>query len=112
MAMNDQSTDEFSFAKDKLASHIKTVIADGEDLLKAAVNVSESAFAVAREKLDHQLASAGTSLANASRPAVDKVRRGAAAANDYVRGNPWTVIAAAVAAGAIIGFLATRRDAD
>jgi len=105
----EQRTDEFNQAKGKMANDIKTVIADGEDLLKAAANVSSAGFAVAREKFDEKFSSAKARLVDASRPAVDKARRTATAANGYVHGNPWTVIGVAAAAGALIGFLAAKR---
>ena len=107
--MMEQRTDEFNQAKGKMADDIKTVITDGEDLLKAAVNVSGAGFAVAREKFDEKLGSARARLVDASRPAVDKARRTAAAANGYVHDNPWTVIGVAAAIGALIAFVATRR---
>jgi len=105
----EQRTDEFNQAKGRLANDIKTVIADGEGVLKAAVNVSGAGLAVAREKLDETLSSARAKLADASRPAIDKARRTAAATDDYVHDNPWTAIAVAAAAGALIGFLTARR---
>jgi len=107
--MTEQRTDEFNQAKGKMANDIKTVITDGQDLLKAAANVSSSGLAVAREKFDETLSSARARLVDASRPAVDQARRTAAAANDYVHESPWTVIGVAVAVGALIGFLAARR---
>jgi ElaB/YqjD/DUF883 family membrane-anchored ribosome-binding protein len=102
-------TDEFNQAKGRMASEIKTVIADGEDLLKAAAEVSGAGFAVVREQFDEKLSSAKERLIDASRPAVDNARRTAAAANDYVHGNPWAVIGIALAVGALIGFLTTKR---
>lgn len=105
----EQRTDEFNQAKGKVANDIKTVIADGEALLKAAVNVSGTGLAVAREKFDEKLSSARTRLVDASRPAVEKARRTATAANGYVHDNPWTVIGVVAAVGALIGFLAARR---
>jgi ElaB/YqjD/DUF883 family membrane-anchored ribosome-binding protein len=105
----EQRTDEFNEAKGRLANDIKTVIADGEGVLKAAVNASGAGLAVAREKFDETLSSARGKLADASRPAIDKARKTAAAADGYVHDNPWTVIAVAVAAGALIGFLTARR---
>ena len=105
----EQKTDEFNQAKGKMANDIKTVITDGQDLLKAAANVSGAGFAVAREKFDEKLSSAKARLVDASRPAVDKARRTAAAANGYVHDNPWTVIGAVAAVGALIGFLAAKR---
>lgn len=105
----EQRTDEFNQAKARVANDIKTVITDGEALVKAAANVSGAGLAVTREKLGETLSSARAKLVDASRPAVDKARRTAAAADDYVHDNPWTAIAVAVAAGALIGFLTTRR---
>lgn len=105
----EQRTDEFNQAKGKVASDIKTVITDGETLLKSAVNVSGAGLAVAREKFDETLNSARVKLVDASRPAVDKARRTAAAANGYVHDNPWTVIGVVAAVGALIGFLAAKR---
>ena len=106
----EQRADEFNQAKGKMAGDIKTVIADGQDLLKAAANVSGARIAVAREKFDEKLCSAKASLIDASQPAVDKARRTAATANGYVHGNPWAVIGVAVAASALIGFLAAKRS--
>jgi ElaB/YqjD/DUF883 family membrane-anchored ribosome-binding protein len=109
MVMMEQRTEEFSQAKGKMAGDIKTVIADGEDLLRAAANVSGAGLAAAREKIDEKLHSAKTRLVDASRPAVDKARSAAAAADSYVHGNPWAVIGIAVAVGALIGFLTAKR---
>ena len=33
----------------------------------------------------------------------------AALANEYVRGNPWSVVGIALAAGALVGYLASRK---
>ena len=108
----EQRTDEFNQAKSKVANDVKTVIADGEALLKAAVNVSGTGLAVAREKLGEKLSSASASLVDASRPAIEKARRTATAADGYVHDHPWAVIGVAAAVGALIGFLATRRPRD
>jgi ElaB/YqjD/DUF883 family membrane-anchored ribosome-binding protein len=105
----EQRTDEFKQVRDKMAGDIKTVINDGEDLLKAAANVSGAGVAAVREKLGEKLSSAGARLADASRPAVDMARKSATAADGYVHDNPWLVIGAAAVVGALIGFLASRR---
>jgi len=105
----EQRTEAFNQAKGKMASDIKTVIADGEDLLKAAANASSAGIAAAREKIDEKLCNAKGMLIDASRPAVDKARRTAVTANNYVHGNPWAVIGIAVAASALLGFWAAKR---
>ena len=105
----EQAMDQFNQARNKMAGDLKAVIAGGQDLVKAAANVSSAGIAGVREKFDGKLSSARTSLIDASRPAVDKAKRAACAANGYVRGNPWTVIGIAVAVSVLIGFLAAKR---
>jgi ElaB/YqjD/DUF883 family membrane-anchored ribosome-binding protein len=107
--MTNHTVDEFNRAKSKMSGDIKTVITDTEDLLKAAAGVSGEGFAAARGKFGEKLESARARLADASRPAVDKAKRSAAAVDGYVHGSPWTAIGVAAAAGILIGFLATRR---
>jgi ElaB/YqjD/DUF883 family membrane-anchored ribosome-binding protein len=101
--------DEFNRARTRMAGDIKTVIADGEDLLKAAADVSGEGFAVARKKFAEKLGSARAKLADASEAAVGTAREVAAAADDYVHDSPWTAIGIAAAGGMLIGFLAARR---
>jgi len=48
-------------------------------------------------------------VADASQSVVKRTTETAAAANDYLRGHPWSVIAISAAAGALIGFLAAKR---
>jgi ElaB/YqjD/DUF883 family membrane-anchored ribosome-binding protein len=101
--------DEFNRARTRMDGDLKAVIADGEDLLKAAAGASGEGFAVAREKFAEKLGSARARLAEASQDAVAKAGRTAAAANDYVHASPWTAIGVAAVAGVLIGFLAARR---
>jgi ElaB/YqjD/DUF883 family membrane-anchored ribosome-binding protein len=102
-------TDEFNQAKGKLAGDIKTVVTDGEDLLKAAANVSGAGITLVRDTLGEKISNAKAGLVDASRPAVDKARKSAAAIDGYVHGNPWTVIGVAAIAGLLIGFLSSKR---
>jgi len=101
--------DEFNRAKSRMAGDIRSVIADGEDLLKAAAEVSGEGFAVARQKFEKKLGSAKARLADASQAAVEKTRETATAANRYVHDNPWPAIGVAAAAGMLIGILVSRR---
>jgi ElaB/YqjD/DUF883 family membrane-anchored ribosome-binding protein len=67
---------------------------NGEELLKAAATLSGEGFAAARRKFEDQLASAKSALAAATRPVLD---------------NPWTAVGIALAAGALLAFLAAKR---
>ena len=107
--MMDRAVHEFDRARGRMAGDFRTLIDDGEDLLKAAATVSGEGFAAARTKFEEKLKSAKSALAEASQPAIDSTRETAAAADSYVRDNPWTAIGVAIAAGALVGFLAAKR---
>ena len=101
--------DELSRASTRMAGDIRTVIADGEELLKAAADVSGEGFAAARRKFEEKFANARAKLADTSRAALEKTRGTAAATDAYVHRSPWTAIGVAAAAGMLIGILAARR---
>jgi len=105
----DRAVNEFERARGRMAGDFRDMIADSEDLLKAAGAVSGEGFAMARSKFEEKVKHAKASLADASQPAIDRTRETAAAADDYVRDNPWTAVAVAIAAGALVGFLAAKR---
>lgn len=105
----DRAVDKFERARSRMASDFSTIIADSEDLLKAAAAVSGEGFAATRTKFEDRLKRAKATLADASQPVFDSTRETVAIAENYVRGNPWTVVGAAIAAGVLIGFLAKKR---
>ena len=88
----------FDRASARMARDFRAIIADSEDLLKAAATVSGEGFTAARARFEEKLTGAKAVLADAAQPA-----------ERYMRGNPWTAVGIAVASGALIGFLAARR---
>ena len=108
--MTSTTANQFDRTGGKIARDFNAMIADSEELLKAATTVSGEGFTAARTKFEAKVKSAKQALAEASRPMLEQTREaGAAAAEGYVRANPWTAIGLAIAAGAFIGFLAARR---
>ena len=107
--MMDRAVDDFERARGRIAGDLRTMITDGEDLLRAAGTVSGEGFSAARTKFEEKLRRAKATLADASQPVFDRTRETAAAADDYVRGNAWTAVGVAIAAGVLIGLLAARR---
>ena len=105
----DRAMNEFDRAKGRMASDFRTMIADSEDLLQAAATVSGESFTAARAKFAEKLQRAKAALADASRPVIDKTRKTAAAADEYVHSNPWSAVGVAAATGALIGFLVAKR---
>lgn len=101
----ERRTDAFNRTERKVADDLKVIVSDGEALLKTVVNASEDGYAAARAKFAEQVVSVKAKLAEISQPVMKKARQ----ADDYVHGNPWTVIGAAAALGLLIGFLAAKR---
>jgi ElaB/YqjD/DUF883 family membrane-anchored ribosome-binding protein len=106
--MSNQAMEQLDRAGDRMARDFGVMIADSEDLLKAAAGVSGEGFAAARAKFTKKLESARVALADASLPIRDKTVQTAKAADHYVHANPWTAVGCAVAAGLLVGYLARR----
>src|SRR5512134_1780174 len=83
-AMINQSVKEFDRAGSRIAADFRAMIADSEDLLKAAATVSGDGLAAARAKFEEKVSRAKIALADASQPILEKTRETAAAANSYV----------------------------
>ena len=107
--MINQSVKEFDRAGSRIAADFRAMIADSEDLLKAAATVSGDGLAAARVKFQEKVSRAKTALADASQPVLDKSRESAAAVDGYVHDNPWSAVGIAAAAGLLVGFLAAKR---
>jgi ElaB/YqjD/DUF883 family membrane-anchored ribosome-binding protein len=107
--MMNQTVDEFNRARIRMTGDIESVIADGEDLLKAAADVSSEGFSAARQKFEEKLGGARARLTEASRIAGAKTKEAVAVADRYVHGSPWSAIGIAAGVGLLIGILAARR---
>lgn len=105
----EQTVEEFNLAKNRITGDIRAVIADSEDLLKAAVNVSGAGFAVARDQFEEKIRKSKIRLADASQVAIDKATEAAGSADDYVHEHPWATIGVFAAVGVLIGILVARR---
>lgn len=56
-----------------------------------------------------ELEQAKERMAAASKPVLDGAKQRASVAADYMRARPWAALGIAIAAGMLLGFLATRR---
>ena len=96
-------------SRDKLASDLRIVIADAEELLRlTAGQVGEKAV-VARERIQESLRVAKDKLARAEEVVIDKTKAAARATDDYVHDHPWSAVGIAGAIGLVIGMLISRR---
>jgi ElaB/YqjD/DUF883 family membrane-anchored ribosome-binding protein len=92
-------------ANERLATDLKLVMRDAEDLLKATAGQASEKVGEVRNRLSSALESA---RANVER-LQDKTVQTARSADRLIRDHPYETIGAAFGAGLLIGVLAARR---
>lgn len=96
-------------SREKLASDMRIVIADAEELLRATAGQVGEKAVVARERIQESLRIAKDKLSRAEEVMVDKTKAAARATDDYVHDHPWSAVGIAGAVGLVIGMLISRR---
>ncbi len=96
-------------SREKLASDLRMVVADAEELLRVtAGQVGEKAI-VARERVQESLRVAKDKLARAEEAVIDRTKAAARATDDFVHEHPWGAIGVAAGVGFLVGLLVSRR---
>ena len=96
-------------SKEKLITDMKVVLADVEDLLKAATAATGETAAALREKAAGKLKLATEKLTGLQEAALLKGKEAAKVTDEYVHANPWKAVGMAAAAGFLIGLLVNRK---
>jgi ElaB/YqjD/DUF883 family membrane-anchored ribosome-binding protein len=91
--------------RDRIASDLKTLVADAEELLKATASQAGDKIAIARQKIEQSLIEGKKALADAEKTVVKKSKECAEIADDYVRENPWSAVGIAAGIGLVLGLL-------
>lgn len=107
--MSNSLTDAAVETKDQLASNLRRVITDAEDLLSATAGQTDSKMAELRARAKDNLMVAREKLADADAAVRARARQMAEATDEYVQDNPWSSVGAAAAVGLLIGVLLGRR---
>jgi len=94
---------------DRLLADFQSFVGDVEQLLKSATHLPGDGFAAARGRLEEKVAQAKTKLADVGATAANAAYQARDRSEDYIRGRPWTAIGVAIAAGAVVGVLLSRR---
>jgi ElaB/YqjD/DUF883 family membrane-anchored ribosome-binding protein len=100
---------ELAKTKDDLLREFKTLISEGEELMRQTTNLSGDALTVARERFRTRLADARTRMNSMSEVARERGLEAARMADDYVRESPWISVGAAAGLGFVLGLLIARR---
>jgi ElaB/YqjD/DUF883 family membrane-anchored ribosome-binding protein len=104
-----QMTKAVSPDLEQLTRDFRTFVNDCEILLKNATTLSGAGATVARAQLSDKMAAAKVKLDAVRMTASDRAARTRATTEDYVRREPMKAIGYAVAAGAVLGMLMSRR---
>jgi len=92
-------------SKEKLASDLRNLVADAEELLKATASQAGDKIGVARQKIEQSLIEGKKALADVEKNLVAKSKECAEIADDYVRENPWSAVGIAGGIGLVLGLL-------
>jgi ElaB/YqjD/DUF883 family membrane-anchored ribosome-binding protein len=101
----------FDDNRDQLLADLKRVVADADKLIRDAAGATGEGFAALQTRLEDKLAEVTGKLAQARAAVGGKAQYAAAAAQTYVRANPWQSAGVLVAAGVILGFFLGRETA-
>jgi ElaB/YqjD/DUF883 family membrane-anchored ribosome-binding protein len=96
-------------SREKLASDLRIVIADAEELLRATAGQMGEKAVIARERIQESLRAAKDKLSRVEEAVIDKTKAAARATDDYVHEHPWGAVGIAAAVGLVIGMLISRR---
>ena len=96
-------------SREKLASDLKVVVADAEELLRATAGQMGEKAIIARERIQESMRIAKDKLAQVEEAVIDKTKAAARATDDYVHDHPWGAVGIAAAVGLVIGMLISRR---
>jgi len=94
---------------DRVIADFQTFVGDVEQLLKSAAQLPGDGLAVARGRLEEKVAQAKSRLADVGASAANAAYQARDRSEDYIRDRPWTALGVAIAAGAVVGVLLSRR---
>lgn len=96
-------------ATTRLASELRSLVSDAEEMLKAASRSGNEQLHLVRERLERGVSTARRELESFQETALETARQTAADTNEYVHEHPWNAVGIAAAVGVLLGVLLSRR---
>jgi ElaB/YqjD/DUF883 family membrane-anchored ribosome-binding protein len=106
--MNTAEPNRFNTARDHLATDMRAVVEDAEELLRATRDQVGEKASTARVHLEERLAQARDKIIELERTAAEKAKRAAKTTDQLVHDHPWQAIGIAASVAFLLGML-TRR---
>ena len=88
---------------------VQNVVSEAQELLKTVKDEGATQLDAVRNKVQQQYEVAREKFGEIQSTVTEGAKVAATSTDAYVRSNPWRAVGIAAAAGAIIGFLASRR---
>ena len=92
-----------------LNQEVRKLIADVEDLIRRVGDAADPELARLRSKVESTIATTKKAVSEGAEQAQRQAEEALAAADRYVRDQPWEAIGIAALAGVAVGFLLGRR---
>lgn len=99
--------DQDTSASDAMAAELRRIIDQAEQVMRAA-GADNANLGDLKDRVDDTIEAAREKLADLEQEARQRGRRAAAAAESWVRGNPWAALAIGAGIGLVIGALIMR----
>lgn len=93
----------------RLARDTQNVVTEAQELLKTVKEEGSSKLDQVRTGVNAQIESAREKLGELQGTVQDGAKLAYTTTDEYVRTNPWRAVGIAALAGALVGFLASRR---
>jgi len=100
---------ETAVTREKLASDLRAVIGDTEELIRATAGQAGEKIGAARARAEESMRDAKARLSEISEAGVEKAKAAARATDTYVHDNPWQSIGVATAIGFLLGWALGRK---
>ena len=97
---------------DKVVRDLGAVVADIDEIIKAAGDNATDAIVAARERVARSLRHAQGDLQDSQRHVMQRAKRAARSADGYVQDNVWKVMGIAVAVGVLAGALLSLKGSS
>lgn len=88
---------------------VQNVVNEAQELLKTVQTEGSTRLDEVKTKMTAQYDAARAKLGDLQSTVQESTKVAVETTDAYVRTNPWTAVCIAAAAGAVIGFIATRR---
>jgi ElaB/YqjD/DUF883 family membrane-anchored ribosome-binding protein len=108
--LKDDASQAAGKLKGVATEEIKNLIADVEDLVARLAHLTDADVAGMRAKVMATVDAAKETLAGSAETLRRQAQRAVRGADGYVRESPWSAAGVAALAGALVGYLVTRRS--